>query len=110
MALHPLGSRILNDSLHFSTFQGVLCTLLTLSAICCAEEADDPTAPRSTLVALTAPDQSLDMPAPASQFVPGDGEKLWNEARVRAAQALPEQGAGFFNVAERLPEGFRMAR
>lgn len=59
---------------------------------------------------LTAPDQSSDTEAPASQFFPKDGERLWNEARARAAQALPEQGAGFFSVAERLPDGFRVAR
>src|SRR4029079_4736223 len=64
----------------------------------------------ASLVMLTAPDQSSDTEAPASQFFPKDGERLWNEARARAAQALPEQGAGFFSVAERLPVGFRVAR
>lgn len=74
------------------------------------EPASDPTEPAATLVALTAPDQALDMPAPASQFIVSDGEKLWNEARARAARALPDQGAGFFDMAERLPDGFQLAR
>ena len=86
----------------------VLLCLCATAASLCAEE--DVTEPPVTVIPLTPGRGQIDVKAPASQYTPDDSAKLWEEARIRASTALPEQGSGFFDAAERMPQGFRLAR
>ncbi len=88
----------------------LLSVALALSSAVLAEEVEDVTEPKAVVIPLTAEKSALDVKAPPSQFVPEEGAKLWDEAKQRASTALPEQGTGFFDVADRMPEEFRLAR
>src|SRR5690348_13566048 len=96
------GTRLMHCGLRILAWGLAMSVALFAGSLSAIAEEPDPTEQPATMAVLTAPDQSLDMPAPASQFAPAEGEKLWNEARGRAGMALPEQGAGFFSVADRL--------
>ena len=71
---------------------------------------DDPTEEAARVISLEKPDQSLDTPAPISQFLVPDGEDLWKRARTRAYDATSEHGGGYFNWADLVGEGFRSAK
>lgn len=75
------------------------------------EDADeDPTEEGARVVPLEKPDQSLDTPAPLSQFLVPDGEELWKRAKARASDASTDHGGGYFNWADLVGEGFRSAK
>lgn len=71
---------------------------------------DDPTEEAARVISLEKPDQSLDTPAPATQFLVPDGEDLWKKARTRAYDATSDHGGGYFNWADLVGEGFRSAK
>ena len=71
---------------------------------------DDPTEPRAVVIALERPEQPLDSPAPASQFVVPDSQKLWRNAWTRAISPSTDHGGGFFEASQLLGEGFRSAK
>jgi hypothetical protein len=85
----------------------IILTCAAAASLCAGE---DYTEPPATVIPLTPARGQIDVKAPASQFAPEDSATLWEDARTRASTALPEQGSGFFDAAERMPQGFRLAR
>jgi hypothetical protein len=91
-----------------------LLIVVALVALCrcslAATPDEDVTAPASTVVPLKKPDQPIDMPAPPSQYNPGNGEDAWKAVWRRVVDPSVDHGGGNIDFSQMMGEGFRSAK